>query len=92
MKAERTWIERLRQKLDLPSDIIPGQLQIVLGHSEISIYAHQGIGTYAEHQVQVRIRGGYVTISGAHLQITRMNSVRLQITGKITGIELEELL
>ena len=89
MNRESTWVERLRQKMDLPPDIIPVQMQIVMGLAEVSIYGHNGIAVYDTQQIRIRIRCGYAVVSGIGLEVSRMNRTRLQITGQIQGVELE---
>ena len=85
------WMERLRQKFDLPTDIVPLQTQIIMGSHEVSIYGHRGIAVYSQQQIRIRIRGAYAIVNGQNLEISRMNPTRLQIIGQIGGVELEDL-
>ena len=90
MNQEHSRLQRLRQHLDLPPEATPWQTQITLvGHSEVTIQMHKGIGTYAHDQIQVRIRGGYALIYGEDLEIARMNPSRLVICGNIHRVDLE---
>lgn len=92
MKQEISMFTRIRQQLDLPSEIQPLQSQIVLaGSGEVTVHSHRGIGTYSPQQIQVRVQRGYATIYGENLEITRMNPFRLVICGQIHNVELEAM-
>lgn len=92
MKRDGTMLTNLRQKLDLPGELQPMQSQITLtGTNEVTVYTHRGIGIYTAQQIQVRIQGGYANVNGEHLEIKRMNPLRLVIGGEIHGIALESI-
>lgn len=90
MKSGGAWASRLWQKLDMPADLLPIYPQIGFTRNEATIYGHNGIGFYTKQQIRIRIRGGYVVVSGEHLAIERMNPNRLQIAGEIKAVVLEE--
>ena len=88
MKQETSVFSRVRQKLDLPPDLMPLDAQLVLASNrELTVYGHRGIGGYDPEEI--RIRGGFALVRGIGLEITRMNPARLVIAGRIAAVELE---
>ena len=90
MKQETSVFSRVRQKLDLPPDLMPLDAQLVLASNrELTVYGHRGISGYDPEEIRVRIRGGFALVRGIGLEITRMNPARLVIAGRIAAVELE---
>ena len=90
MKQDASVFSRVRQKLDLPPDLMPFDAQLVLASNrELTVYGHRGIGGYDPEEIRVRIRGGFALVRGSGLEITRMNPARLVIAGRIAAVELE---
>ena len=87
MKQETSVFSRVRQKLDLPPDLMPLDAQLVLSSNrELTVYGHRGIGGYDPEEIRVRIRGGFALVRGIGLEITRMNPARLVIAGRIAAV------
>ena len=85
MKQETSVFSRVRQKLDLPPDLMPLDAQLVLASNrELTVYGHRGIGGYDPEEIRVRIRGGFALVRGSGLEITR-----IVIAGRIAAVELE---
>ena len=85
MKQETSVFSRVRQKLDLPPDLMPLDAQLVLASNrELTVYGHRGIGGYDPEEIRVRIRGGFALVRGIG-----MNPARLVIAGRIAAVELE---
>ena len=90
MKQETSVFSRVRQKLDLPPDLMPLEAQLVLASNrELTVYGHRGLGGSDPAARRVRIRGGVARVRGLGLEPTRMNPARLVIAGRIAAVELE---
>lgn len=90
LKQGTAILRRLRQKLDLPADILPLDSQLVLdANHELTVYGHRGIGLYDHQEIRIRIRSGFAIVHGTELEITKMNPARVVIAGKILSLEME---
>ena len=90
MSQKPSFLRRLSEKIDMPSELLPREGQIILsGSREVSINGHAGVGTYSTEEIRVRLCRGWVVVSGQKLEIARMNPVCVMIRGRISGVSLE---
>ena len=85
----RGWADRIACAADLQEEAIPGQTVVELfGDRRILIEHHQGVTEYGRQKIQVRVRYGAICICGSGLELARMRSDQLVITGCIDSVQL----
>ena len=90
MNGMQKWIANAARKADLPANVFAGLPQIVLtGFEEISIDMQQGLLSFSETEIAVRVTMGRVVISGSNLRIVLMKQGRIAIRGSVHGVRLE---
>ena len=89
MKQRRGWIERLADATDLQGEAFPGQpLMELYGDRRVLIEHHAGVTEYGRERIQIKVRYGQLCICGKCLELSRMTSDQLVITGQIDAITL----
>lgn len=89
MKQRGVWIERLTDKTDLQGEALPGQPLLELyGDRRVLIEHHGGVTEYGRERIQVHVKYGCLSISGDCLELARMTSEQLVITGRIDSVTL----
>lgn len=82
--------QRWMDRLDLPDEPGPGQTLVeIAGHSRVLIEQHCGVVQYGPQTICVRVKFGFITVSGHCLELTRMTRHQLIISGRIDGVRLE---
>lgn len=83
------WMERLADRADLPGEALPGQPLIeILGEHRVLIEHHSGVTEYGREKIQVKMRYGCLCIYGCGLELARMNSDQLIISGRIDSVSI----
>lgn len=82
-----TWKEFTRRQRDSFS---PRTLVELLGQQRILVEHHRGIRGYGSEEIRVGATFGTLLIRGENLRLCCMSREQLFISGKITGIALEE--
>lgn len=89
MKQRRAWMERLADRTDLPGEAFPGQPLVELyGDRRVLIEHHCGVTEYGRERIQIRMKYGSLCVCGSCLELARMTSELLVITGKIDAVNL----
>ena len=89
MKGKGDWMQRLTQRLDLPSESVPGlPLVEIAGDRRVLVENHGGVCHYGPEQICIRVRYGMISIRGRGLELSRMSKELLIISGKIDGVML----
>ncbi len=71
-----------------PPEATSDTLRIVLtGRERLLIERHYGIISYSEDKVYVRLKNGYLTISGENLLLSQYGMDELCIAGHVKGME-----
>ncbi len=82
-------LNRLSSAADLPDEPFPGVPLIeIAGQNRVLVEHHCGVTEYGTHQIQVRVKYGYVCVCGQGLELARMTKGQLIITGRIESIRL----
>lgn len=86
----KKFLERIADAADLSDEPIPGlPLVEIAGDRRVLIEHHCGVTQYGRCQIRVRVKYGAVVVVGTQLELLRMTSQQLIITGKIAGVQLE---
>jgi sporulation protein YqfC len=77
------------EKTDLPGQIVAHlPYMTVTGFGEISIDLQQGLVSYSDAEIVVKVSLGTVCVQGSGLHITLMRDGRITIRGELTGVIL----
>ncbi len=83
------WADRLAGATDLQGEALPGESVVeLLGCGRVLVERHCGVTEYGRERIQVRMKYGSLCIQGCALEVARMTSEQLVITGRIDGIHL----
>lgn len=89
MVKRRGWIERLADTADLQGEAFPGQSLVELfGDRRVLVEHHNGVTEYGHEKIQVKMRYGYLCVCGRCLELARMTSEQLVITGQIDSVSI----
>jgi sporulation protein YqfC len=69
--------------MDLP-------LIMLVGQQKLYIENHKGISLYMSDKIKIRVKPGYVIITGSELVIGEIKTENLSISGQISGIFYEK--
>ena len=90
MKGNNKILRQLELRAQLSGQPLPGIPIVELaGNRRVLIENHCGVKEYLDNRVCVGVGFGSVHIEGAGLEISRMSSNQLVITGSIDAIRLE---
>lgn len=82
--------ERLADEADLTAESLPGQPIVeIAGDRRVLIENHFGVKEYSRERITVKVKYGYVSICGCHLELMRMTREQLVICGRIDGVTLQ---
>lgn len=88
---EKNSVYRVLMGLSLPGEIPPGwPLVEILGNKRVLIENLEGVCCYDPCKVTVKVRMGYISVSGIDLQLRQMAHNQLTITGIIHSVSLPE--
>ena len=62
----------------------------IMGNKRILIENHCGVSEYGTNEICVRVKKGYVVISGQQLMLVQMSKEQIVICGCVDGIRLIE--
>lgn len=89
MRKRRGWIERLAETTDLQGEAFPGQpLLEIYGERRVLIEHYEGVTEYSCQRIQIRVKYGFLCICGGSLELARMTSEQVVITGRIDSVTL----
>lgn len=81
--------DRMAVAADLSAEPIPRQPLIELaGERRVIIENHCGVTVYGCNEICVKVRFGYIVISGKELELVRMTKSQLVVMGVIDGVRL----
>lgn len=60
----------------------------LVGQSRLLIENHQGVASYSNNEIQIKVCYGNVIITGNELQLMEMSRIKLVICGRIEGIQI----
>lgn len=87
-KRKLIW-ERMAVAADLSAEPIPKQPLVELaGEHRVIVENHYGVTGYSATEICVKVRFGYIMISGMDLELVQMTKVQLVVMGKIDSVRL----
>lgn len=82
--------ERWMDRLDLPEETGPLETLVeIAGYRRVLIEHHSGVTEYGRHRICVKVKFGFVCVTGERLELTRMTKEQLIVSGCIDCISLE---
>ena len=88
MKKWRTVLTSIADRTDFPGHIFAHLPYITMeGFGEISIDLQQGLISYAETEIEVKVAIGTVKILGSGLYITLMREGKITVKGCIDSVQ-----
>lgn len=87
MKGKNT-LRRCAEALDLPADLVAGEMKIELTEGELYLTQHSGLMSYSEMLIDVNAGELIVRIKGEGLQLLAMSEEELRIGGTMQSVEL----
>ena len=81
-------LARCAEALDLPADLVVGQMKIELTEGEVYLARHRGLMSYSETLIDVNTEGQIVRIRGEGLQLLAMSEEDLRVGGAVQAVEL----
>lgn len=89
MKGKGDWMQRLADRLDLPSEPIPGlPLVEIAGERRVLVENHGGVCQYGPELICIRVKYGTISIRGRGLELARMSKEQLIISGRVDCVVL----
>ena len=83
-------MEKLQQIHKRRGVNIPAMLPVMelLGQNRLLIENHLGVIFYSVKEIEVKLNGGRVIVSGEDLRLIEMSRVKLVICGRIDSLQL----
>ena len=89
MRRGKRLLERLTYATELSGAPLPGQTLLeLLSDRRILIEHHCGVTEYTCQKIQVKVRFGFLCITGSGLSLTKMSADQLVITGCISSVNV----
>lgn len=83
---------KIDEILEIPIELSTNNPKItIIGFERLLIENYKGILEYQEYFVRISTHIGIINISGFNLKLEEMTTDDLLVTGKIEGIDLEEI-
>lgn len=77
------------EQLDLPGESFPGDSLIeIMGTERVLIENHCGVCAYSRERIDIKVKKGIISVSGACLELRCMTKDQLIISGQIQCISL----
>ena len=84
-------IERMMMRMDLPCEVPPGtSLVEIIGNRRIFIENQMGVFSYSRCSITVKVRCGFVCVTGENLELQQMTKDHLVISGLIFEISFAD--
>ncbi|MBR2928415.1 MAG: sporulation protein [Oscillospiraceae bacterium] len=87
MKGKQV-LRRCAEALDLPTDLVAGEMKIELTEGELYLTRHRGLMSYSETLIDVNAGELIVRVKGEGLQLLAMSEEELRIGGEMHAVEL----
>lgn len=85
----RNWADKIGAAADLQDECIPGLPLIeIVGNVRVLIEHHCGVTEYGKQRIVVQTKDNLVAVEGDNLELTKMTSDQLIISGTIYSIAL----
>lgn len=85
----RNWADRIGVAADLQDECIPGLPLIeIAGNVRVLMEHHCGVTEYGKRRIVVQTKDNLVAVEGDNLELTKMTSDQLIISGTIYSVAL----
>lgn len=85
------FLKEISQIAEVPLDVVGGSFKVcMLGENIIHVCNFSRILVYSENEVQFRVKGGVLKISGDKFLISQLNPKEMILKGVITSISFEK--
>lgn len=81
-------LRRCAEMLDLPADLVAGEMKIELTEGELYLTRHSGLMSYSETLIDINAGELIVRVKGEQLQLLAMSEEELRIGGTMQSVEL----
>ncbi len=89
MDRRNNWIRRMADHSGLDEEVLPLiPLVEIAGDSRVLIEGHRGVTEYSQGKICVKVKFGWVSVSGCGLELSRMSREQLVISGRIDCVQL----
>lgn len=89
MKQKGYWMQRIMDRADLPSDMLPGLPVVeIAGDRRLLIENHLGVTEYGREHICVKAKFGQIRVCGGCLELSKMAKGQLVICGRIDSVSL----
>lgn len=86
MGKESKW-RRIGRLLEIPEEAAFGSLKLtLLENRELLVENHQGIVTYTEKKVKIKVSTGWLMVTGENLNLNNLQSEQILLRGKIMSL------
>lgn len=90
MNGMQKWAADAARRMDLPAEVFAALPQITLtGFDEITVDLQQGLLSFSDTEIAVRVALGRVVVLGDELRIVLMKEGRISVRGRIDSVRLE---
>jgi len=81
--------ERLSIGMDLPGESLPTLPLIeIVGEHRVLVENHKGVIGYSDGEICVKVKFGFIRISGSQLMLSKLTKQQLVISGFIDSVSL----
>ena len=85
----RNWADKIGAAADLQDECIPGLPLIeISGNIRVLMEHHCGVTEYGKQRIVVQTKDNLVAVEGDNLELTKMTSNQLIISGTINSVAL----
>lgn len=90
MGKRRSFLEHMMEQKVWNPETIPGQPIVeIAGDCRVLIENHQGVAAYGCERILVKVKYGFVCISGCNLEMIHMTKEQLVIFGRIDSVGIQ---
>lgn len=90
MKRNRSFLERLADRMDLSEEPLPMQpIAEIAGDRRVLVENHFGVTQYTSEKIGVKVKYGQLLICGCGLSLMHMTREKLVVSGRIDAVLLK---
>lgn len=90
MRRGNYLFDRLADQLTTANGTVPGQpIAEIAGDRRVLIENHLGVTAYGTERIAVKVRFGFLCVTGCQLELMHMSKEQLVICGRIDAVTLQ---
>ncbi|MBQ9098131.1 MAG: YabP/YqfC family sporulation protein [Clostridia bacterium] len=91
MRQKKDWMRRIRQRLDIPCEALPGGFSLYLsGQNELTVKGCRRILSYGRERICLALGKTVLCVMGSDLLCTAFCAGSVTVEGTVTGLYLGE--